>query len=644
MEPILNFDKKLNKYRVRKIFKETIEPEEILLDASKPSDLEDQKIEVPIKPRTFQIFFGVVISLFLILVGQSAYLQIIKGPHYQGLAEKNKTRSLPLFASRGIIYDRSMNQLVYNIPSFDLVLTPPDLPRSLPDRQKAIDEVAVIVGLSAQEIKEEIQESELKSVSTIPIIQNLEHEKLLSLQTKIDKLPGFSIEKNITRQYVLGPYFSHIIGYLGKLNSEDIKNNLDYFLTEKIGKNGLEAFYEKILRGKPGQKFLEVDAYGRPKGEVAQIQPQNGKGLVLAVDSGLQKKIYEKLNSVLQGMHLKKAAAVALDPRDGSILAMVSFPSFDNNLFSQGFSSQSYSELLNNSAQPLFNRAISGQYPPGSTIKPLIGAAALQEKVVTPSTKIFDSGELALVNQYDPQIIYRFPDWKAHGAVDIYSAIAQSCDVYFYTIGGGYGKIEGLGIERLGKYFKLFGFGSILGIDLFGENIGLVPDNLWKQKTKNERWYTGDTYHVSIGQGDLLVTPLQLAAATAALLNGGKVILPHLVDKIVDSDKNTIETYEPKVLQQGFIDGNNLAIIKEGMRQTVTVGSALLLNNLPVKAGAKTGTAQVAGQRNPNAWVTVFAPYDNPEMVLVILIENAGEGSEVAVPVAYDVLREYFKK
>jgi penicillin-binding protein 2 len=179
---------------------------------------------------------------------------------------------------------------------------------------------------------------------------------------------------------------------------------------------------------------------------------------------------------------------------------------------------------------------------------------------------------------------------------------------------------------------------------LFGENIGLVPDNLWKQKTKNERWYTGDTYHVSIGQGDLLVTPLQLAAATAALLNGGKVISPHLVDKIVDSDKNTIETYEPKVLQQGFIDGNNLAIIKEGMRQTVTVGSALLLNNLPVKAGAKTGTAQVAGQRNPNAWVTVFAPYDNPEMVLVILIENAGEGSEVAVPVAYDVLREYFKK
>jgi penicillin-binding protein 2 len=631
-------------YKVKRIFKEAIEPEEILLDATKSSELENQRLEVQIKPRIFKAFFYLILAAFLVLVGYSAYLQIIKGSYYQDLAERNRLRSIPVFSSRGIIYDRLLKQLVHNVPIFNLVLTLSDLPRSAVEKEAVIKKAAEIIGVPPPEIFDKLKNTDLKLTPTIIVGEDLNHEILLLLESKIEQLPGFRIEKNIVRQYVNASYFSHILGYLGKLGNDDIRNNPDYFLTEKIGKNGLESFYEEILRGRPGEQLIETDSRGQQKNPIAQSQPQDGQGLVLAIDSELQKNLYDSLVQALKSRNLKKAVALALNPQNGGILAMVSFPSFDNNLFARGITSADYDKLFGDAAQPLFNRAISGQYGPGSAVKPLIGAAALQEKVVSPSTKIFDSGELVLVNQYNPEIVYRFPDWKAHGIVDIYSAIAQSCNVYFYTIGGGYGNIKGLGIEGLKKYFRFFGLGETLGIDLPGETTGLVPDPQWKQQAKNEQWYTGDTYHISIGQGDLLVTPLQLAVATAAIVNGGKIIQPHVVDKIVDSDKNIVKTIEPKILRENFIEQDNLEIIKKGMRQTITAGTAPLLNNLSIPVGAKTGTAQVAGQRNSNAWVTVFAPYDNPQIVLVVLLENAGEGSQVAVPIAREVLEKYFNK
>ncbi|TSC53845.1 MAG: penicillin-binding protein 2 [Parcubacteria group bacterium LiPW_39] len=629
-------------YKVKRIFKEAIEPEEILLDATKSSELENQRLEVHIKPGIFKAFFYLMLAVFLVLAGYSAYLQIIKGSYYQDLAEHNRLRSVPIFAPRGIIYDRSLKQLVHNVPVFNLVLTLPDLPRSAAAREAVIKKAAEIIGVPPPEIFDKLENIDLKLTPTMIVGENLNHEVLLLLESKIEQLPGFRIEKNIVRQYADASYFSHLLGYLGKLGKDDIKNNPDYFLTEKIGKNGLEFFYEKILRGRPGEQLIETDSRGQRKNPIAQNQPQDGQGLVLTIDSELQKNLYDSLARILRGMNLKKAAALALNPQTGGILALISFPSFDNNIFAKELSPDEYAKLAEDPLHPFLNRAIAGRYAPGSTVKPLIGAAALQEKVVTPSTTINDTGELTVINQYNPQIVHRYPDWKVHGIVNIYSAIAQSCNVYFYTIGGGYGNINGLGVERLKNYFKLFGFGSILGIDLSGEARGLVPDSQWKQNVKDEQWYIGDTYHVSIGQGDLLVTPLQLAVATAAIVNGGKIIQPHLIDKIVDSDKNVIKTIEPKIIQQGFIDEANFAIIKKAMRQTVTDGSAFLLNDLSFAVGAKTGTAQVAGQRNPNAWVTVFAPYDNPEMVLVVLVENAGEGSQVAVPVIKEVLQKYY--
>lgn len=632
----------LKKYRVKNLFHNSIEPEEILMDAAKSGEFEDQRIEIPIEKKTFRAFYGIILAILIVLAGRAAWLQLAEGGYFKELAEHNRVRAVPVFASRGIIYDRSMKQLVFNIPSFDLMVSPADLPRSQAEKNAVIEKAANLLGVPAQEIADEIKNFDLRSSPSISIVQNLEHEKLMLLEPNLEELPGFRIAENTVRRYVDAPVFSHIIGYLGKLGTDEAKDNPDYFSSEKIGKDGLEFFYEKTLRGQPGERIYEVDSKGKQKRELAQNPSRDGQGLVLTIDYQLQGSLYQALSRKLASLGLKKGAAVALDPQTGGILALVSFPSFDSNAFAQGLSSKIYSELANNPAQPLFNRAVSGQYAPGSTIKPLVAAAALKEDVISPLTKIFDSGELVLTSQYTGQVTWRFGDWKAHGAVDMYSAIAQSCDVYFYTIGGGYGNIKGLGIDRLEQYFKLFGLGSKLGIDLPGEETGLVPGPEWKEQKKNEQWYIGDTYHISIGQGDLLVTPLQLAAATASLLNGGKIIQPHLVDKFIDSDKNVIKINKPQILREGFVGQEELEVVRNGMRQTVTSGSALLLNNLPVQAGAKTGTAQVAGQHNSNAWGTVFAPYENPEIVLVVLAENAGEGSQVAIPVAKEVLETYF--
>src|SRR3989339_414494 len=553
----LKLDKTFTRYRVKKTFKENIEAEEILLDATRSDKLGEQKIEVPISRNNFKIFLGIILGGFLIFSGQAAYLQLFRGDYFSQAAENNYIRSLPVLASRGIIYDRSMKQLVYNIPSFDLVISPQDLPAAANDRSLVISKVSKLTGVSQEEIKDILRRTELKRLPVAIILEALGHETLLALEEKINDWPG----------------------------------------------------------------------------------------LVLSLDEFLQESFFTAVSKTLEKWKLKKAAVVAIDPKTGGVLAMLSFPVFDNNSFAQGLTAETYAELSQSADRPLFNRAISGQYAPGSTIKPLIGAAAIQEKVVTPLTKVNEStGELIILNQYSLEVAYRFGDWKTHGVVDLYSAIAESCNVYFYTIGGGYGSIKGLGLGRLEKYFKLFGLGKTLGVDLAGESDGLVPSEDWKKQLKNESWYIGDTYHISIGQGDLLATPLQMAVATAAIVNGGKIIQPHLVDKIIDSDKNVIETIKTNVLSENFISQTNLSIIKEAMRQTVTDGSARLLNDLSVKVGAKTGTAEVVGQRNTNAWATAFAPFDNPQVVIAVLVENAGEGSQMAIPIIKEVLLKYFNK
>jgi penicillin-binding protein 2 len=612
----------------------SLEPEEVFLDAQKD---QSHKMEVSIKKRKFFFLFALAIILFAILMGRAGWLQVVEGSAYLSQAEKNRVRAVPIFAPRGIIYDKNGKQLIYNLSTFDLVVIPAYLPKKESEREDVFRQLGEILGKDPEVLMKAIKSAQPFSFNPVLLEEGIEREKALLLETELKNLPGVELEGNLQRKYISPLVFSHILGYVGKMTEADLKDRPDYFSTETIGKSGLELEYENVLRTPPGKKEVEVDARGTIGQTLRVVEPGDAHGLVLSIDADLQNFIYNRLNDELKQLKVSQAAAVALNPQNGQIMAMVTLPSFDNNLMSQGISQEKYEQLLQDPSQPLFNRAISGQYAPGSTLKPFIGAAALEEGVVTPKTIINDTGPLVVGG-------YTFPDWKIHGLVDIYRAIAESCDVYFYTVGGGYGDFKGLGVDRLEKYLKLFGFGSPTGIDLPNEKAGFIPSAEWKKETKGENWYIGDTYHMSIGQGDVTVTPLQMAVLTAAIANGGTVWRPRIVDKIIDSEKNVIEEIKPQGRKIDFLSAHNLDIIKGAMRQTVISGSAQYLKTLSVAAAGKTGTAQTAADRKNNAWFTVFAPFDNPKIELTILIEEGVEGSTSAVPVARDILQWYFNR
>ncbi|MDD5589893.1 MAG: penicillin-binding protein 2 [Candidatus Portnoybacteria bacterium] len=644
MDYLSGFNKKFKGFRIRKSFKEDIEPEEVLVDAAKHLEFKEQKIEVPIRRNVFRLFFGVISAGLLVLVFETGYFQVFKKSEYQELAARNSLRVYPILAPRGLIYDRNLKPLVSNLPVYNVLVSPQDLPKKKNERDMMIEQVSLLLNLNPKDVGVAIDQLDFRRQQRILLAGDLEPEKILELESRKDDFPAFSIEEGVARNYLYSDIFSHVLGHTGRLNQDELEVFKNYFSSERAGKEGLEAQYEQILRGQPGENRIEVDSKGRQIKELGTKEAVSGQNIVSTVDSALQKKIFEFSKRVTDNLSSPKGAIVAMDPRNGKILALLSFPGFNSNVFEQSSDSAELGKILEDEDQPLFNRAISGQYPSGSVIKPVIAAAALEEELVTPTTSVNDDGSIIIVNPYNSNVVYTFPDWKTHGKVNLYSAIAQSCDVYFYTIGGGYGNIEGLGVERIKKYLNLFGFGVNTGIDLPGEKPGLVPDEEWKQKTKNEDWYIGDTYHLSIGQGDLLVTPLQIASAISAIANGGNLYVPYLVDKIIDSDKNSIKVFEPEFIRGDFISPKNLEAVRKGMRETVVSGSGRLLADLPVKAAGKTGTAQVAGQKRENAWFVAFAPYENPEIVLSIVFENAGEGSAIAAPLAKDILNWYFSK
>jgi penicillin-binding protein 2 len=351
--------------------------------------------------------------------------------------------------------------------------------------------------------------------------------------------------------------------------------------------------------------------------------------------------------TTFEKMGAKKGAAVAMNPKTGAVLALVSYPSYDDNDFSNGISQENYSKIINDPNQPLFNRAIAAKYPTGSTIKPFEASAALQEKLISPDKQINDPGYILVKSQYDPTVTYRYGGVQAHGWVDMRKAIAVSSNIYFYTVGGGYGDQKGLGPARIKKYLSLFGWNNKTGVDLPGEFSGFIPDPAWKKATKGQSWYDGDTYNLSIGQSDLETTPLQVATAYCAIANGGTLYKPQIVNKIISGDgTKTIQEFQPQVARSGFIDADNLAIVREGMRDGVSAsyGLSKSLNDLPVAVAAKTGTAEIGLADKYNVWSSVFAPYDDPQIVLVVTAESVNQLGAVTLPVAHQVLQYYFTK
>lgn len=640
-------------FRNRKIIfssEDNLEPQEVFLDnlaKRKESEfgLPEIKFEVPISQGKIKIFLALISILFLSILGRVFQLQVLNYDGYTALAQKNKFIFDSIGSDRGVIYDSNGEQLVFNKPSFDLMINKKRLPESGEELGKVLGEAAQLTGQTADEISKKIEKEKSNQVLVSEIV---DHKKLVILETKIGDLTGFEIQKNSVREYKDGKTFSHVVGYTSKVSPGDLESNPGvYSGFDYIGKTGLEKSYEEYLRRNPGKVQVERDVYGNEISKKIITPAGSGKSLVLYLNAGLQRKAEEELKKTLERVGSTRGVVVAMDPKTGGVLAMVNIPNFDNNLFITGADATALDALFKDKEQPLFNRAISGDYVTGSTIKPLSASAALQEKIINPAKKINCTGKITIKNQYDPSIIYEREDLHIHGATDMRKAIAESCNVYFFTIGGGYENQAGLGPSRLKKYLELFGWGSKTGIDIPSESAGFIPDKEWKKAVKKEGWWDGDTYNLAIGQGDLKVTPLQVATSYSAIANNGTVFKPQLVRQVVDSEKNVIEEIKPVAQRSSIINPDYLQVAREGMREAVTgegapQASCLTLGDLPVSAAAKTGTAQTSIDDTFLNWVTVFAPYEDPQIVITVLVENVKGIQAAALPVAKETLRWYF--
>ncbi len=606
--------KRFKRNRVQFTFMEDIEPHEILLDSlaekkEKQLGLSEKKFEVPLLKKIIRGFFVFCCLIISFLLFKTFQFQVIEGKDFVQQAERNKFIVRQIQAERGVIYDRNMEQIVFNRSTFDLVCGD-------------------------------------------QIIKNISHQDLILFESGSGEYADCQLETNVVREYKEGAVFSQILGYTAKIREEERALSPEFYsASDYVGRTGLENYYEEYLRKNSGKLRVERDVFGKALSEEIVSLPESGESLVLWLDADLQRKLNEELEKKYKEIGAKGAAAVAMDPKTGGIMALVSLPSFDNNLFQKGADAGSLQSVLDDlqKLNPLFNRTISGRYLTGSTIKPLLASAALQEQIITPEKQIYSAGYIEVSHQYDPEITYKFRDNAVHGWVDMKKAIAQSCNVYFYSIGGGYKEQEGLGPTRIKKYLEMFGWTEKTGIDLPGEATGFVPDIEWKRETLGEGWWDGNTYYLSIGQEYLQITPLEVVTSIAAIANGGKLLKPQIVHGIVDSssgDLKVVEEFYPEVLRENFIDPDNLEIVKEGMRQAVTGfnspnASAVFLNSLPVSAAAKTGTAELGNDRYHN-WITVFAPYEDPEIVLTVMIENVKGVQAAVLPVVKEVLEWYF--
>lgn len=640
-------------------------------EAILPADAEAGVIETPTNRRPLLIIAAVILLSMGVLLAQLFRLQIVEGARNLGLADGNRLQQQITRAPRGVIYDRNNVPLVTNLASSDVTVIPSLLPKDDSQRRQLYAEVAGLIGIGADQVETAAEKNCIDAAvakkikpnqakveclgSSQPklVASNLERERYLAVDQAQNHLKGFRLEENPIREYRDEQLLSAILGYTGRVTAEDVKADRSYGQTDLIGKLGIERQYELQLRGHNGSEQTEVDATGRPIRLLGSRPADSGKNLVLTIDLELQRKLTESIKTQMSASGSRQAAGVALNAKTGEVLAAVNLPSYDNNLFAKGIGQKDYSRLINDQAQPLFNKVFGGAYPVGSIIKPLIGSAALQEGVINTSTSINDQGSLEIPNRYDPNIKYTFRSYERHaaiGVVNITRAIAMSSNVFFYTVGGGYGNIGGLGVDRLTKYYSKFGIGKKTGVDIPEETAGTLPTPEFKKRLTKENWYLGDTYNISVGQGDLRASPLQMAVATAAVANGGQVLKPHLLKEIKDSAGRTIEKKQTEVVEKDFINPANLNVIKQSMRQAVSApyGTACcqIEQQVPVAVAAKTGTAETDpnGKRKPHAWFTAFAPYDDPQIVVVVLITNAGEGSQYAAPAVRDTLAWCFSK
>lgn len=594
-------------------------------------------LELPLARVAFRLVALALLLVGAIVLGRLGLLGLWRGEFYAERASANANKIAVKPAPRGIIFDRRGEPLVENVPAFSVVLKTSEFFKlSAPSRARLAGELERELGAGDGYVQERLEAADVEASDRVVLAEDAGLTSALRL--KREAIPGVLVEDGFRRHYLKGASLSHLLGYTGLASREDIERGAALHTNDIMGKTGIEAEYDRLLRGKDGTRVKLRTA----KGEVLEEQDgravEPGGSLRLTVDAEFQDYFARRLAQGLAALGRTSGAGLAVDPRNGEILALVSLPSFNNNVFVEAERSGERAAVLSARTKPLFNRAVSGLYNPASTIKPLHALAALAENVVAPETPVFSAGYIEIPNPYDPAHPSRFADWRPHGWVDLHSALARSSNVYFYAAGGGYGEIKGLGIKRLRAWWEKFLFGTPTGVDLPGEAAGFLPEPEEKERRTGQIWRIGDTYNVSIGQGDILVTPLQLLNYIAAIGNGGMFYRPHLA----------MDEQGREVLADLSAYGAALEEVERGMLDAVRqpYGTAHFLSGLPFGIAAKTGSAQVENNQKTNALFVGYAPAGGdavPEVAVLVLVEDAKEGSLNAVPIARDVLAWYYE-
>lgn len=569
-----------------------------------------------------------IISVLVIavLIGRAAYLQIYQGEYYAGLADGNRIRIVPSMAPRGTFYDRNGELLVTNRPGFSVSL----LPLTAPISDDVIARLSDLLKVPTDEIKTKIaghsgfNPIRIKTDVTPDIVSIIEEQK--------SQYPGVVIEVTPIRDYILKQEGAHTFGYVSEINDTELEKMKDegYKSGDIIGKFGIEKIYDKELRGENGGQQVEVDVSGKPVQILGRKEPVPGDDLELTIDIKLQQAAEKAVDEQLTQIGAHAAAAVVMNPQTGEILAMVSRPAFDPNLFAHGISSKEWNQLNNNPYHPMDNKTITGEYPPGSTFKIVTGTAALTEGVVTPDEQIFDSGHHWIIPKGNA-------DGEALGWLNFRSALAHSDNVYFYEMG------NRLGIDRLEKYARMFGLGAKTGIDLPYEASGLVANRRYKEKNFDDgEWYLSETFDAAIGQGFNLVTPLQAAMVMGEIAADGKRYKPHVVNRIIAPDGSVVKDFQPELLSQLDVPEEDIKLVQDGLHDVTKYGTAASsFRGFTVDIAGKTGTAENSQGRD-HGWFVAYGPFDNPNVVVAVIVENGGYGSQSAVPIGRKILEAAF--
>lgn len=576
----------------------------------------------------FRYLYWILIGIFVVLICRLVYLQLVAGDYYHSLAEGNRLRAIPIAAMRGIMYDRNGQILVGSRPSF-MVTYVPTKDGMTDDELKKLSR---LINQPEDKLREKIQKVKSAYVPTV-LATDLTQDIVTKIEEQRNELPGISVDVQPIRYYPYNEMAAQIFGYVGQIDEEDmkrLKGQEGVSNITQIGRAGLESYYDDILRGKDGGRQVEVDAAGTPVKEMERKNPTAGHNIHLTIDLNLQQAAEDAMDKqIANGIGTHGIAAVAIDPNTGAVLAMASRPAFNPNWFTRGITAKEWAQINDNPYHPMENRAIAGEYPPGSTFKLITGSAALELKKVTPDEMIFDSGRHWLVDM-------RNAGGEALGWINFTEALSKSDNVYFYEMG------RRVGIEKLAEYARMFGMGKKTGIALRGEASGLVASEEYKKKNFNQDWYLGDTFNSAIGQGFQLVTPLQAAMIVSEVANGGIQYRPFIVNRIDNLDGTPYKIFAPEQIGTLAVSRSTLDLVREGMRNVTEEGTAgSLFAGFPIQVAGKTGTAENFGGVD-HGWFVAYAPYNHPRIVIAVLVEQGGYGGVASGPIVKMMLEEYF--